>query len=315
MAEYKEGVTHEMIECAKGYADYILEQIKSPDAYVLLEQRVDFSPWVPDGFGTCDCIILQGNECTIIDYKFGQGVPVEADGNPQMKLYALGAINDFGIAYDIETIHMHIYQPRLNNISTASVPLVELLDWAENEVKPKAQLAAKGKGEYNAGQHCRFCPHAGRCRELNRSCTEFINTHGMKVGVPVLAEWEIADVLQMEPMISLWLRRVKDLALTSLLNGKEIPGYKAVEGKMGNRKWADELKVAETLRDAGYDLNDITETKLLSPAAMDKSIGKKKVTELLEGLIDRSAGSPIIAPATDKRPAYDRKAEIMEDFA
>lgn len=314
MAEFKEGVTKEMIECAKGYADYIMEQIKSPDATVLLEQRVDFSPWVPHGFGTCDCTILQGKEADIIDYKYGQGVPVEAENNPQMMLYALGVVNDFAIAYDIENVNMHIYQPRINNISTSSIAVKDLMIWASTLVKPVAQMAAKGEGVYNAGAHCRFCPHAGRCRELNRSCTEFVNTHGMKVGVPVLADWEIADVLQMEPIISLWLRRVKDQALTSLLDGKEIPGFKCVEGKMGNRKWTDEVKVAETLRDAGFDLNDITETKLLSPAAMDKSIGKKKVAELLEELIDRSPGSPIIAPETDSRPAYDRKAEIMGDF-
>lgn len=314
MAEFKEGVTKEMIECAKGYADYIQEQIKSPDAVVLLEQRVDFSPWVPQGFGTCDCLIMQGEEILILDYKFGVGCPVSAVDNPQMMLYALGAINDFGIAYKINTVHMHIYQPRINNISTASIEVDELKRWAMDVVYPTARKAVKGDGDYRAGAHCRFCPHAGRCRELNRSCTEFVKTHGMKVGVPVLADWEIADVLQMEPTISLWLRRVKDQALTALLDGKEIPGYKVVEGKMGNRKWSDEVKVAETLEQAGYGPGEYTETKLLSPAAMDKSIGKKKVAELLEDLIDRSAGSPIIAPATDKRPAYDRVAEAIKDF-
>lgn len=299
------GCDQEMVECAKGYADYIQEQLKSEDAVVLLEQRVDFSPWVPEGFGTCDCIIMQGDTMTIIDYKYGQGVSVSAVDNPQMKLYALGALNDFGIAYDIAKIEMHIYQPRLNNISTDSLMVAELLDWAE-EIKATAEKAVKGKGTYKAGEWCKFCPHAGRCRQLTKTCTEYVETHSLRVAVPVLAPHEVAEVLQMEPLVAVWLKRVKEQALSTLLDGGEIPGYKVVEGKLGNRKWSDELKVAEKLQAEGYQLNDITETKLLSPAAMDKSIGKKKVAELLTELIDRAPGAPTVVPDTDKRPAYNR---------
>ena len=312
--EYPEGHTAEMIDCAEGYADYIQEQIKGPDAIVLLEQRVDFSPWVPDGFGTADCVIIQGHTMDVIDYKYGQGVPVSAVDNPQEKLYGLGALNDYGIAYDIETVRLHIYQPRINNISTDSLSAADLLTWAEKEVKPIAQKAAKGKGGYKAGAWCKFCPHAGRCRELTKTCTEYVQTHQLRAAVPVLAPHEVAEVLQMEPLVSLWLNRVKSQALTSMLGGEQIPGYKVVEGKQGNRKWTDEVQVAETLRDAGYQLKDVTETKLLSPAAMDRSIGKSKVVELLSDLIDRSPGAPTIAPETDKRPAYDRLAEAQKDF-
>lgn len=308
------GVTPEIVECAEGYADYIREQITSEDAVVLLEQRVDFSPWVPDGFGTCDCIILQGDTMTIIDYKYGQGVAVSADNNPQMMLYALGALNDYGIAYDIRKVHMHIYQPRINNISAYTIDADALMRWAEDVVKPTAALAAKGEGDYSAGEHCRFCPHAGRCRELTKVCSEFVETHDLRVAVPVLSPTEVADVLRMESLISLWLKKVKAQAMTTLLDGGEVPGYKVVEGRLGNRTWTDELAVAQTLKDAGYQINDITETKLLSPAAMDKSIGKTKVTELLEGLISRSPGAPTIVPDTDKRPQLDRLAEAKKDF-
>ena len=235
----------EMLECAEGYADYIQEQIKSDDAGVLLEQRVDFSPWVPDGFGTCDCIIFQGDTLTIIDYKYGVGVPVSAVDNPQMKLYALGAIHDYGIAYDIAKVELHIYQPRLNNVSTDTISAADLLVWAEEVVKPTAELAAKGEGEYSSGTHCKFCPHAGRCRRLTEDCTVYVETHSLRAAVPVLSPAEVAEVLAMEPVISLWLKRVKSQALNTLLDGQEIPGYKVVEGKQGNRKWADELKVAE----------------------------------------------------------------------
>lgn len=301
-----DGVTPEMLEYARGYADYIQEQIKTEDAVVLLEQRVDFSPWVPDGFGTCDCIILQGDTMTIIDYKYGVGVPVSAENNPQMKLYALGALNDFGIAYDVSHVEMHIYQPRINNISSCALVVEDLLDWAEQTVLPIAQKAAEGKGDYNAGEWCKFCPHAGRCRKLTQVCTEYVETHSLRAAVPVLAPHEVAEVLAMEPLISLWLKRVKAQAMTTLLDGGEVPGWKVVEGKLGNRKWTDELAVMHALEANGYAEDEITETKLLSPAAMDKALGKKKVAELLDGLIDRSPGSPTIVPASDKRPAYNR---------
>lgn len=298
--------TQEMVECGIGYRDYIQELTKSDDAIVLLEQRVDFSPWVPEGFGTCDCIIIQGDTLSIIDYKYGQGVPVSAVDNPQMKLYALGALNDYGIAMDVDRVEMHIYQPRLNNISVDGLSVADLLAWADKTVKPVAAKAIKGKGTYSAGAHCKFCPHAGRCRALTKSCTEFVETHDLRVPVPVLADYEVAEVLAMEAQITLWLKRVKQQALTTMLEGGEVPGYKVVEGKLGNRKWRDELQVAEILKAQGYQLNDITETKLLSPASMDKSIGKKKVAELLTDLIDRSPGAPTIVPASDKRPAYNR---------
>lgn len=309
-----DGVTSEMVEHAKAYRDYIQEHIKDDNAVVLLEQRVDFSAWVPDGFGTCDCIIIQGDTLTIIDYKYGVGVPVSAVDNPQMRLYALGALSDFGFAYDVEKVETHIFQPRINNISDDQLTAAELLAWGEKVVKPIAEKAAKGKGKYQPGEHCKFCPHAGRCRTLTKTCTEYVETHSLRVAVPVLAPHEVAEVLAMEPLVALWLKRVKAQALNSMLDGQEIPGYKLVEGKLGNRKWTDELQVAEALKAAGYSQEDYTETKLLSPAAMDKAIGKKKAAELLAGLIERAAGAPTIAEASDKRPTYNRLAEAQEDF-
>ena len=308
-------ITREMIGCAEAYRDYIDELKKTDDAVVLLEQRVDYSPWAPDGFGTCDCILIQDETLTIIDYKYGVGVAVSAEDNPQMKLYALGALNDFGIALDVTKVEMHIFQPRINNISRDALTVDELLAWAEKTVKPIAEKAAKGKGNYSAGSHCKFCPHAGRCRSLTKTCTEFLETHSLRVAVPILAPHEVAEVLAMEPLVSLWLKRIKNQALNTLMDGGEIPGFKVVEGELGNRKWTDETDVWNVLTGAGYDKEDITETKLLSPAAMDKALGKKKVAELLEQLIDRSPGAPTVVPVTDKRPVYDRLAEAKEDFS
>lgn len=311
---WRDDVTQEMLECAHGYADYIQELTKSDDAMVLLEKRVDISPWVPNGFGTADCIIIQGDTMDVIDYKYGQGVAVSAEGNPQEMLYGLGALNDYGFAYDVETVRLHIYQPRINNISVYSIAVDGLLAWGE-AVKPVAALAMQGKGKYSAGAHCKFCPHAGRCRTLHHTCMEYVETHGLRVAVPVMAPHEVAEALAMEPLVSLWLKRVKDQALTRLLNGEQVPGYKVVEGKQGNRKWADEHRVHAVLYEAGYQMEEYTETKLLSPAAMDKALGKKRAAELLADLVDRSPGAPTVVPESDKRPVYDRLAEAKEDFA
>lgn len=305
-----EGVTAEMLDCAQGYRDYINELKTTDDAVVLLEQRVDFSPWVPDGFGTCDCIILQGETMEVIDYKYGAGVAVSADHNPQMMLYALGALNDYGLAYDVQNIRMHIYQPRMNNVSTYETTVADLLAWADQVVKPTAEKAAKGKGDYNPGEHCRFCPHAGRCRKLTEVCTEYVG----RMKVPCLAPWEVAGVLQMEPTISIWLKRVKEQALTTMLEGGEIPGFKVVAGR-GSRSWADELEVAAELEKNGISRDQYTETKILSVAQMEKALGgKKRFNELVGGHVLIQSGSPTVAPETDKRPAYDRDAEIKKAF-
>lgn len=308
-----DGITPEMLDHARGYADYIEEQKHSGEVVVLLEQRVDFSPWVPDGFGTCDCILIEGSVMTIIDYKYGVGVPVSAENNPQLRLYALGALNDYGFAYDVTQVAMHIYQPRINNISSSSLMVEDLLEWAEKTVKPTARDAAKGKGKYTAGGHCKFCPHAGRCRALTKVCTEYVETHSLRAAVPVLAPHEVAEVLAMEPLVSLWLKRVKAQALTTLLDGGEIPGFKAVEGR-ASREWADEQRVVEILKDNGYTQDDYCKTELYSPAGMEGAIGKKLTAELLGSVIVKKAGAPTVVPASDRREPYDRLAEAQKDF-
>ncbi len=314
LADLEPEVTQEMVDCAEGYCEYIQEQIEHDSAVVLYEQRVDFSPWVPEGFGTCDCLILQGNTLHVIDYKYGKGVAVDAQWNPQIMLYALGALNDYGAIYDIEHIVMHIYQPRLNNVSRWELPVLRLMEWGDEHVRAQARLAYRGEGDYSAGTHCRFCPHAGRCPELMQSCTEFVRLHDIEVGVPVLPPERISEALAMEPVISLWLKRVKDAALSSLLDGKGIPGYKVVEGRAGARKWLDEVKTAEVLTAAGCRMDEITETRLLSPAAMEKSLGRKRAAELMSGLTERTSGAPTVVPESDKRPPYDRLAEAQKDF-
>lgn len=301
-------MTYEMVDCAEGYRDYCQELIRDDNAMVLTEVRVDFSPWVPDGFGTADRIIIQGDTMDVIDYKYGKGVAVSAVDNPQEKCYGLGALNDFGFIYDVKTVRLHIYQPRINNVSVDELSAEDLLAWGES-IKPVAAQAAKGKGKYNAGAWCKFCPHAGKCRELTKICSQYVETHGLRVKVPVLAPHEVAEILAMEPLVSLWLKRVKDQALSSMLSGAQVPGYKVVAGR-GSREWKDELEVSSAMQAAGYSVEDITETKLLSVAALEKFLGKKKAAELLPDLYVKKPGAPTVAPESDKRPAYS----VADDF-
>jgi hypothetical protein len=309
-----EGVNQEMVDCAEAYRDYLQELITDDNAVVLLEQRLDFSPWVPKGFGTGDAIIIQGNRLDVVDYKYGKGVAVSAVDNSQMRLYALGALSDFGDIYDIQEIGMHIFQPRINNISADVLRVGDLLVWGE-EIRPIAKLAAKGQGDFCSGEHCRFCPHAGSCPTLSADCMKVVNTAGGKAAVPTLAPWMVADILKQEPVIASWLKAVKDRALTQMLNGEEIPGYKVVEGR-GSREWAEESQVIDRLAvDGGYSKEQImTQPELLSPAALEKSIGKKKVAELVGHLIVSKPGSPTVAPESDKRKPFDRLAEAQKDF-
>lgn len=303
-ADLPKGHTQEMIDHANSYADYILELITDPNALVLLEQRVDFSPWVPDGFGTADCIIIQGKTMDVIDYKYGKGVEVSAKDNPQEMLYGLGALNDYGFAYDIEKVRLHIFQPRIGNISVDEHATEDLMAFGR-EARKTAVLAARGEGEYNAGLHCRWCAHAGKCPKLAETCSRYVQHHDLRIRVPELPPFELATILEAEPLITLWLKRVKETALNGMLNGEHIPGYKVVEGKAGNRKWADEIEAFKALEAAGLSTEDITETKLLSPSALEKSIGKKRVAELVADHIERAPGSPIIVSETDKRPDYN----------
>lgn len=306
-------ITPEMVRCAEAYRDYIQELIVEDSPVLLLEQQVDYSPWAPGGFGTCDCLILQGHRLDVIDYKYGQGVPVSAVNNSQMKLYALGALNDFGSIYGIEEVVMHIFQPRLNNVSSERLPLGDLLFWGDL-IEPIAQDAAQGKGDHRAGEHCRFCPHAGSCPTLAASCTRIINANGGPVAVPTLEPWMVADILKAEPMLSAWLKAVKDRALAAMLNGEEIPGYKVVEGR-ASREWGNPNAAISALIQAGYTPDDyMSQPALISPAQLEKSIGKKRVAELCAPLIVSKPGNPTVAPVSDKRKPFDRLAEARNDF-
>lgn len=300
-----------MEDAATGYAAFVLELLEEirkscPDPIVMVEQRLDFSRWVKDGFGTGDAVIVADGTLHVIDFKYGTGVPVSAEGNSQMRLYALGAVDMFGELYDIDTVVMTIYQPRLTSISTDTISKTDLLDWAENTLRPLADLAYKGEGDLNAGSWCRFCKLRSTCRkraEANLAMAQ----HDFKLP-PTLSDEEIAVILdKLDDLIS-WAGDVKEYALNATLHGKHFEGWKLVEGR-SNRRYTDEAAVAQIVSDTG---RDPYEHKLLGITAMEKLLGKKQFATLLSNLVERPQGKPVLVPSSDKRPEM---TNAKNDFA
>lgn len=307
----------EMQNCAEEYRNYILEQIEASkefckDPQVMIEQRLDFSRWVENGFGTGDCVIVADEVLQIIDYKHGLGILVSAGddehgGNSQMMCYALGALEVFGDIYDINQIKMTIFQPRRNNISTYTISKEDLLKWADEVLAPTAQLAYVGKGEFNAGDHCTFCKVKATCRkraEYNLELAKY------DFEMPAtLDDTEIAAILEkVDEMIS-WGNDIKDYALQQAQSGVHFEGWKIVEGR-SNRKYTAENAVADTVKDADFDPY---EKKLLGITAMSTLLGKKKFEELLGGLIYKPPGKPTLVPESDKRPAMNTAKDDFKE--
>lgn len=305
----------EMQNCAEEYRNYVLEQIEAAkefckDPQFMIEQRLDFSRWVENGFGTGDCVIVADEALQIIDYKHGLGVLVSAGddehgGNSQMMCYALGTLEVFGDIYDINQIKMTIFQPRRDNISTYTISRDDLLKWADEVLAPTAQLAYVGEGEFNAGDHCQFCKVKATCRkraEYNLELAKY------DFEMPAtLDDTEIAAILEkVDEMIS-WGNDIKEYALKQAQSGGHFEGWKVVEGR-SNRKYTDEAAVAFAVKDAGFDPY---EKKLLGVTAMSTLLGKKKFEELLGGLIYKPPGKPALVPESDKRPAMNT---AIEDF-
>ena len=270
---------------------------------MFIEQRLDFSRWVENGFGTGDCIILSNKVLTIIDYKHGLGVLVDSHENSQLMCYALGALEAFDGIYDIETVTMTIFQPRRDNVSTWSIPKAELLKWAEEVLKPTAALAYEGKGDFKAGDHCQFCKVKAVCRkraEYNLELAKY------DFEMPAtLGELEIAAILpKVDDLIS-WGNDIKEYALAQAQAGVHYEGFKVVEGR-SVRKYTDEALVAATVQKAGFDPY---EQKLLGITAMNTMLGKKRFEELLGALVYKPPGKPVLVPESDKRPAMNTAAE------
>lgn len=300
----------EMEECAENYASYVLELLEKAkeacaDPVVLVEQRVDFSRFVENGFGTADCIIIADGTMNVVDYKHGKGVEVSAENNPQMMLYALGALEIFDGIYDIEEVRMTIFQPRIGNISVSSMAKDALLEWASGELTEKAALAYEGSGEFACGDWCRFCKAKAICRKraeenLKMAQYDFAPADS-------LDETEIAAVLDQADELASWVTDVKEYALSQALRGIRYPGYKVVEGRSA-RKYTNEDAVAQVVSDAGYDPYA---HKVLGLTEMQKLLGRQKFNKLLAAFIVKPQGKPVLVPETDKRPIMNT---AQDDF-
>ena len=307
----------EMLSCAEGYRDFVMEQVEEArklcaDTLICVEQRLDYSRWVENGFGTGDCVIVADDLLHVIDYKYGLGVLVSASGedgtgNSQLKCYALGALDTFGDLYDIRRIKLSIYQPRRENVDTFEMKVQDLLRWADDVLSPIAKLAFTGDGEFCAGDHCVFCKVKATCRARADYNMELAKYEFEKPAM--LNDEEIASILPMIDSLVSWATDIKEFALQQALSGTVYEGYKVVEGR-SNRKYSDETAVARIVQEAGYDP---FEKKLLGVTAMQRQLGKKRFQELLGGFLYKPPGKPVLVPTSDSRPEMNTAANDFID--
>ena len=304
----------EMESCTDEYVDYITDIANALPSipFVTVEHRVDFSEFVPDGFGTADCILIHGSDLFVNDYKHGKGVPVDADNNPQMMLYALGAVMEYRMLCDIQTVHMSIIQPRAGGIKECTISRDTLMDWAAFTVRPAAEKAADPDcDEYHSGEWCRFCKARATCRE-NSNIVSAFEDFGGKLP-PLLSDAEVAQVLKrIDPLLK-YADAVKAYAQDKLMGGGYIPGWKLVEGR-GSRAWDDQAAAFEALKAAGIDEALLYERKPLTAPALEKSLGKKIFEDAASAHVVKQPGKPALAPITDPREAYSPRATAAEDF-
>ena len=304
----------EMKEAVQRYVDVCIEKINaakaaSPDAVVHVEFRLDFSTYVPDGFGTGDMVIVSDKSLEICDLKYGKGVPVSAEGNTQMRLYALGAVDEFGMLYAFDVVHMTIIQPRLDSVSTDTLSAGKLLDWGRSII-PVAKLAYDGKGDFQAGDHCRFCKFRPRCKALAAYMTEKTALRKKQT----LTDLETVSILQAAKDIKRWLTDLEDYALGKALDGYDWPGMKLVEGR-SKRIITDPDAAAAALIDKGFDADAVYKPREIQTlTALEKLVGKKALAENLGCLIEKPDGKPTLVELSDKRPPLDITAKAADAF-
>ena len=310
--------SEEMLDVVPIYVDYCTEQFNEarsndPQAIMDVEQKLDLTEFVPESFGTADCVVLGGKLIEVIDYKHGKGVPVYAEWNKQLMLYGLGALRKYDMLFDIEEVRVTIVQPRINNISSWQISVKDLLEWAENELKPTAKIAFAGEGELKAGDWCKFCAVKNRCRTLYQKNVELAKYDFQE---PVLlTDEEIADILEKTPALVEWANSIQEYAKDEAVNhGKVWPGFKLVEG-VSRRKWLDEDKVAEAIFSKIPEASEdqIYDMKLKTITQIEKVFGKKVVAEQLSDVIVKPQGKPTLVPISDKRPALGTE-EAINDF-
>lgn len=305
-------VTMEMSWAVADYVDYVRNiHAATHNATLLVEQRVEFTNWVPGGFGTSDAIVIGDGLCHVIDLKFGQGVKVNAHRNEQAMLYALGVFQTFGALYDIDTFVLHIHMPRLDHVSEYTISVKDLLTWADEVVFPAAVKATAGELNFAPGDKaCRFCKARATCKALAKHNYELalgrfddLDADVQPVSPNLLSVDEITALLPKLAMIKQWAGDVEEYATSVLTHGGTLPGYKLVEGR-SVRQWVDEDKAAVWLKSV---MDEPYVKKLISPAQAEKALGKTKAGGIAD-LITKPRGKPTLAPDSDPRPSYNEAA-------
>ena len=310
-------IPKEMDEATDYYAEIIIEKFLTarqscPDAQLKLEQRLDFSRWVPDGFGTGDAVIVSEELLEVCDLKYGKGVPVFAENNPQARCYGLGALHCYGVLYGFRHVRNTIIQPRLDSVTEEMLTTDELLQWAETELKPAAELAWKGKGEFNPGDHCKFCAARAICyARATKAMTIF--KHGFETP-GVIPDDALPEILAVADTAIDWIKDLQAYALSQALRGQEWPGYKLVRGKRPPRKWVDEEEAKHQLIRAGYEPEVYTETKFKSPSNIEKLVGKQAFEAIFATLVTQGDGALTLVPESDKRTEFTSAEADFSDI-
>lgn len=320
-------VDQQMVDGVQAFMDYV-DSLPGDDYN---EERVYYTEYVPDGFGTMDCAKTTWNECWIVDFKYGEGVKVFAEENSQLMLYALGFYLKYGWLYDIKSFNLHIFQPRLDHIDKWAIDVPGLLKWADVTAGYQALRALRPGAPFAAGDWCQFCKLRRKCEVRGKALTTVIAGELEELdqqlaaplpGAKTLTNTQVSKVLALKSQITKWLSDVEDHAMQELQNGREVGGWKVVEGR-SNRTWgAAEAVVSEAFEEKGLDVWG--PPKMITPPQAEEKFGKalfapateKKAAGPLAHLITKSRGSPVLAPESDKRQSIlanpDTEMEELE---
>lgn len=306
--------TQELVDAVELYVDLVRTRYnearrKTEGAVLYVEQALDLTDYIPEGFGTADAVVIADDLMEVVDFKFGKGVPVAAEENKQMMIYALGALSAFGFIYDIRDVRMTIVQPRIGNVSEWTVPAEQLRTWATDVLRPKAALAFKGEGEQVPGDHCRFCRVKGKCRALAETGAKAAAVSARLNHDPrLLTDSELAGVLCHATLLKDWLTAVEDYGLQHALEGYAVPGFKVVEGR-STRFISSDIKARDALLRQGIPLDQINRPcELRSLTELEKLHGAQRIQQVLGPLIQKPRGKPTLVAESDKRPPYSSAA-------
>lgn len=310
-------IPQEMDTATDYYAEIIIEKFLTAkksckDAKLLLEQRLDFSEYVPKGFGTGDAVIISDELLEVCDLKYGKGVPVFAENNPQARCYGLGALHEYGVLYDFTYVRNTIIQPRLDSVTEEMLTVEELTHWAETELKPAAELAWKGEGEFKPGDHCKFCAARAICYARAEQAMKIFR-HGFEAP-GVIPDEAIPEILAVADTAVGWINDLKQYALSQALRGQEWQGYKLVRGKRPPRKWKNEEEAKHQLIRAGYEPDVYLETKFKSPSNIEKLVGKQAFEAIFEPLVIQNEGALTLVPDDDKRVEFTSAEADFSDM-